>query len=102
MISRTETAARLAGIAVLAGLCAAIVEMVFVLPIQAMLGASPIVVFQSIAAGFLGRAAFHDGLYAAIIGVAVHVLVSLVAATGFVLAATRWPNPAETADHQRQ
>jgi hypothetical protein len=78
-------------VAVLAGLAAAIIEMVFVLPIQQYLGASPLVVFQSIAAGALGKAAFGEGLPAAALGVAVHVLISLVAAGVFVCASLRWP-----------
>jgi hypothetical protein len=73
-----------------AGLTAAVVEMVFVLPIQALLGNSPIIVFQSIAFGVLGRPAFHQGLYAASIGVGVHLLVSFVSAAGFVFTADRW------------
>lgn len=78
-------------VAILAGLAAAIVEMVFVLPIQQYLGASPLVVFQSIAAGALGKPAFSEGLPAAALGVAVHVLISLVSAGVFVGASLRWP-----------
>jgi hypothetical protein len=72
------------------GLAAALIEMLFVLPIQAYLGASPLVVFQSIASGALGAAAFRGGLAAAALGGAVHVLISVVAALVFVLAALRW------------
>lgn len=75
----------------LAGLVAAAVEMAFVLPIQAMLGASPTIVFQSIASGALGRAAFAEGLGSAGLGLLVHILISVVAATLFVFAAIRWP-----------
>ncbi len=78
-------------VAILAGLAAAIVEMAFVLPIQQYLGASPLVVFQSIAAGALGKSAFSEGLPAAALGVAVHLLISLVSAGAFVGAALRWP-----------
>jgi hypothetical protein len=77
--------------ALAAGLAAAVVEMVFVLPIQAMLGASPVVVFQSIASGALGKAAFSGGLASAALGVGVHLLVSLVAAAVYVFTADRWP-----------
>ncbi|MBI3677739.1 MAG: hypothetical protein HY243_14110 [Proteobacteria bacterium] len=90
MPARQTTLAQLATTSVAAGLTAAIVEMIFVLPIQAMLGASPLIVFQSIASGALGRAAFTGGLYAASLGVAVHLFVSLVAAAIFVFAASRW------------
>jgi len=59
--------------------------MVFVLPIQEFLGASPVVVFQSIASGALGEAAFHEGLAAAGLGLGVHLFISLVAAGVCVL-----------------
>jgi len=75
---------------VLAGLAAAVIEMVFVLPIQVQLGNSPAVVFQSIAFGLLGKAAFNDGMASTALGVGVHLLVSLVAAKVFVLAALFW------------
>jgi uncharacterized membrane protein YagU involved in acid resistance len=78
--------------ALIAGLTGAIVEMVFVLPIQAFaLGHSPELVFQSIAMGALGRAAFTGGLASALLGAAVHGLISVVAAGVYVLAAVRWP-----------
>lgn len=74
-----------------AGIGAAVVEMIFVLPIQQYLGASPLVVFQSIASGALGRAAFEQGLPAAALGVGIHLLISVLAAGVFVFAAQRWP-----------
>jgi hypothetical protein len=77
-------------VSLVAGLAAAVIEMVFVLPIQGKLGASPVVVFQSIASGALGKAAFAGGLSTAALGVGVHVLISLVAAAVFVFAAGRW------------
>jgi hypothetical protein len=81
---------RLSWIALVAGLTGAVVEMVFVLPIQQFaLGHSPRLVFQSIAMGALGMGAFTEGLRSALIGVAVHVLVSVVAAGVYVFAATR-------------
>jgi hypothetical protein len=73
----------------IAGLVAAAVEMVPVLPIQNALGASPVLVFQSIASGWQGRAAFAGGMTSVCFGVAIHVFVSLVAAALFVLASRR-------------
>jgi uncharacterized membrane protein YagU involved in acid resistance len=78
-------------VAIAAGIAAAAIEMVFVLPIQNFLGASPLVVFQSIASGALGKAAFQEGLAAAALGLGIHLFVSLVAAGLYVLAAQRWP-----------
>jgi len=77
--------------ALAAGFVAAVVEMLFVLPIQAMLGASPMVVFQSIASGALGKAALSGGLATAALGAGVHLLISLVAGGVYVVAADRWP-----------
>lgn len=78
-------------IALIAGLTAAVVEMIFVLPIQAMLGASPKVVFQSIARGALGVAAFKEGLVSMALGIFIHLLISVAAAAWFVAAATKSP-----------
>ncbi|HEY1749620.1 MAG TPA: hypothetical protein VGG29_00020 [Caulobacteraceae bacterium] len=76
--------------AIAAGLAAAVVEMLVVLPIQGLLGASPVRVFQGIAAGALGRAALRGGLGSAGLGVCFHTLISVVAAGLYALAATRW------------
>ena len=76
---------------IIAGPFAAVAEMVIVLPIQARLGASPERVFQSIAFGALGRAAFHEGLGSALLGVFFHLLISVVAAGLYAAAAVRRP-----------
>jgi len=77
--------------ALIAGLAAAVIEMVFVLPIQAMLGHAPMLVFQSIASGVSGMAAYSGGLGSALAGVGWHMLISLVSAGCYVVAATRLP-----------
>jgi uncharacterized membrane protein YagU involved in acid resistance len=64
--------------------------MLLVLPIQYKLGATPDVVFQSIASGALGKRAFHDGLYAVVLGIGFHVFISLCAAAAFLFIAMRW------------
>jgi uncharacterized membrane protein YagU involved in acid resistance len=74
-----------------AGIVAAVVEMAVVLPIQAKLGATPAQVFQSIAAGAVGKAAFAGGAQTVALGVLVHTLVSLVAAALFVFETDRLP-----------
>jgi uncharacterized membrane protein YagU involved in acid resistance len=85
--ARTVVTAALA-----AGLFAAAFEMLFVLPIQwFVLHTSPVVVFQSIAYAAIGKAAFAGGLATAGLGVCFHVLISVVAAGLYALAATRWP-----------
>ncbi|HZZ66623.1 MAG TPA: hypothetical protein VFE18_00475 [Phenylobacterium sp.] len=74
-----------------AGVAAAVVEMMVVLPIQMKLGASPGVVFKSIAAGALGRNAFAGGAATVGLGVFFHTLISLVAAGLYVFATDRLP-----------
>jgi uncharacterized membrane protein YagU involved in acid resistance len=78
-------------VSAVAGIVAAVVEMAVVLPIQAKLGATPAQVFQSIAAGAVGRAAFAGGLQMVALGVVLHTLISLVAAALFVFATDRLP-----------
>lgn len=74
-------------VAFVAGLAGAAIEMVPVLPIQAALGNSPEIVFQSIAAGALGEAAYAGGIDTILLGLFFHVLISVVAAAIYVLAA---------------
>jgi len=84
-------AGKIAGIALIAGLSAAVTEMIVVLPFRYWLvGATPTVVFQFIASGALGRRAFQAGMYAVLLGIGVHTLISLVSAALFALAALRW------------
>jgi uncharacterized membrane protein YagU involved in acid resistance len=80
----------LANASIAAGLLAAVVEMIFVLPIQYAIGASPVVVFQSIASGALGTRAFDEGMSAVLLGVGAHILISLISAALFAAAALRW------------
>jgi len=83
---------RVALIALVAGVVAAVVEMVFVLPIQqVVLHNPPVVVFQSIAMGALGRAAFAGGWTSGAEGVFWRLLVSVVAAAVYATAVLRWP-----------
>jgi uncharacterized membrane protein YagU involved in acid resistance len=74
-----------------AGIAAAAIEMIFVLPIQASLGNSPGIVFQSIASGTMGKAAYIGGTPAILLGIFYHVLISVVAAGAYIAAAARLP-----------
>ena len=77
--------------AVLAGTIAAVVEMIPVLGIQnGVLGVSPTRVFQAIASGLLGIAAYQGGAATMITGIVVHWLISIGAALVFAWASTRW------------
>lgn len=71
---------------ILAGLVASVVEMIPVLSIQGLLGVSVLRVFQSIAGGLLGAAAYQGGVTTAFLGGVLHLFISLVA--GVIYAAT--------------
>ncbi len=52
-------------------------------------GVQPIRIFQSIASGLLGRAAFSGGLAAALLGAALHFFIAFIIVAIF-LVASRW------------
>jgi len=54
-------------------------------------GMSPLVIYQFVASGLLGKAAYSGGATAALLGLGVHLLVAFSAATVFVLASERLP-----------
>jgi hypothetical protein len=76
--------------ALIIGTIAAVTEMVPVFPIQGALGVSPRLVLQSIASGLLGRQAYKGGAATVLLGIALHLLISIVAALLYVLASNRW------------
>ena len=49
-------------------------------------GMSPLVIYQFVASGLLGKAAYDGGPTAALLGLAMHFLIAFTAATVFVLA----------------
>lgn len=93
MIDSHATAARwgVHQTVLIAGLVAAAVEMAVVLPVQYTLGVPPLLLFQSIASGWQGEAAYAGGLTSALFGAALHLAISIVAAGIFVYASRIWP-----------
>ena len=85
-----RSSSRIVSTAIVIGAIAAVTEMVPVFPIQAAMGVSPRLVLQSIASGVLGRAAYSGGAATVLLGIAFHLLISIVAALLYVLAAERW------------
>jgi uncharacterized membrane protein YagU involved in acid resistance len=51
----------------------------------------PVVIYQSVASGLLGRSSFQGGLRTAALGMFLHFFIALTAATVFVLASQRIP-----------
>jgi len=54
-------------------------------------GMSPLVIYQFVASGVLGKSAYAGGGRSALLGLAVHFLIAFTAATVFVLASERLP-----------
>ena len=54
-------------------------------------GMSPLVIYQFVASGLLGKAAYTGGAGSAFLGLGVHCLVAFTSATVFVLASERFP-----------
>jgi len=50
----------------------------------------PIAIFQSIASGVMGRAAYDGGVATALLGGALHVLIALLVVAVYLAAARRW------------
>ncbi len=73
-----------------AGIVAAILEIIPALIVQPRLGVPPERMFQSIAGGLLGRDTYQGGLGTAGLGVFLHVFISVVAAAIYIWAAQRW------------
>lgn len=53
-------------------------------------GTRPVVIFQSIAAGLLGRESFSGGVTTASLGAVLHCVISLGVATAYYFAARNW------------
>lgn len=71
------------------GLWCGILDIGFVIVYYGLRGASPVRILQSVAGGALGPAAFQGGAAAAMLGLALHFVISFGAATVFSLAALR-------------
>ena len=65
-------------------------DIAYALGFWALRGAPPTRIFQSIAAGMLGRSAFSGGLATAALGALLHYLISLAVVTIFWIAGRWW------------
>lgn len=74
----------------LGGLCAGVLDFIGACVSNASRGVAPLRIAQSIASGLLGRAAFAGGCKTAALGVALHFVIALGAATVFNLASLKW------------
>ena len=74
----------------LGGCCAGVLDFIGACVSNYSRGVTPIRIAQSIASGWLGRAAFEGGYKTAGLGVALHFVIALGAAAVFNLAALKW------------
>jgi hypothetical protein len=89
--TRSQARARVRAILV-GGLAAAILDALDALVAYRLaFGMSPLAIYQFVASGLLGKAAFSGGVPSALLGLAVHLLVAFTAAAVFVLASERFP-----------
>jgi hypothetical protein len=74
-----------------AGLTCGVLDGISATVVSWLFGGTPIRLFQGIASGLLGRSAFQAGLPSALLGVALHFLVALGAATVYYTASRSLP-----------
>lgn len=74
----------------LGGCCAGVLDFIGACVSNYSRGVTPLGIAQSIASGLLGRAAFEGGYKTAGLGVALHFVIALGAATVFNLVALKW------------
>lgn len=72
-----------------AGAIVAVLDIAGAMVLAGRHGVSPTTVLQSVASGALGRSAYQGGIETALLGLAIHTGIALVAATVFMLVASR-------------
>ena len=91
MLSERMAASRTIVGIVLGGLLAGVLDIVYAFVLAAMRGSTPLRVLQSIASGLLGSPAYQGGLATGILGLALHLGITVVAAWVLWVAAQRSP-----------
>jgi hypothetical protein len=80
------------GFVVAAGAFAGVVDITFACAYWALkAGLGPQRIFQSVAAGLLGRAAFSGGASTAALGLLLHFFIAMIVAAVYFVAARTWP-----------
>lgn len=78
--------------AIAGGLVAGTLDMIYICSFWALRGVPPIRIFQSVAAGWLGREdAIAGGAGTALLGLGSHYLIAICMAAAFLVAARRFP-----------
>jgi 4-amino-4-deoxy-L-arabinose transferase-like glycosyltransferase len=76
---------------VLAGLTAGVLDISDAFAVAVLNGATPVRVLHAIASGVLGRGAYQGGAPAAALGLGLHFLIAMGAATTYFVASRRLP-----------
>lgn len=79
----------------LATLVAGTLDISYAIVTSAMSGVAPVVIWQSVASGALGKASFDGGLATAVLGGAFHYFMIGCFATTYYLLSRRWPQLVE-------
>lgn len=91
MENKTDRSGRTQAI-VAGGLAVAVLDAVDALVAYKLaFGMTPLAIYQFVASGLLGQAAFAGGAATALLGLAIHVLIAFTASAVFVLASERLP-----------
>lgn len=91
MTAEKPLQARLFDTVVLGGLVAGVLDISDAFTVTLLTGGTPVRVLHSIASGVLGRSAYQGGARAAALGLALHFLIAIGAATTFYLASRKLP-----------
>jgi hypothetical protein len=75
--------------ALLGGLVAGVLDIIYAFIAYAPMGAKPMQILHAIASGWLGRAAYQGGVPSAVLGLVSHFFIMCVAAAIFVAASRR-------------
>lgn len=76
---------------VLGGVTAGVLDILDAFIVTAINGGSPVRVLHAIASGVLGRSAYQGGVPAAALGLGLHFMIAIGAATVYLLASRRLP-----------
>jgi hypothetical protein len=91
MVSAISSSGRALSAALFGGLASGTADLIYACIAYGFVGVSPLQILQSIASGWLGKAAYSGGTMSAVVGLISHLLITCVAAGCYVLASRRLP-----------
>jgi uncharacterized membrane protein YagU involved in acid resistance len=77
--------------AIYGGLVAGGLDITYAFIGYGLLGVTPFRILQSVASGWMGKAAYEGGAATAALGLVSHLFIACVAAALYVIASRRWP-----------